>query len=88
MGYLGLSTQRWRAARRTKEDIFRSPRTRRSIASGLSGAAGVAAGAEPSGTHMRCQFRLVHPSDGMNGGGLGQCQLPDGTTIDANFPKG
>ncbi len=44
--------------------------------------------AEPSGTHMRCQFHLVHPSDGMNGGGLGQCQLPDGTTIDANFPKG
>jgi hypothetical protein len=44
--------------------------------------------AEPSGTHMRCQFQLVHPSDGMNGGGLGQCQLPDGTTIDANFPKG
>jgi len=22
------------------------------------------------------------------GGGLGQCQLPDGTSIDANFPKG
>jgi hypothetical protein len=44
--------------------------------------------AEPSGTHMRCQFQLVHPSDGMNGGGLGQCQLPDGITIDANFPKG
>jgi hypothetical protein len=22
----------------------------------------------------------------MNGGGIGQCQLPDGTTIDANFP--
>jgi hypothetical protein len=44
--------------------------------------------ADPSGTHMRCQFQLVHPSDGMNGGGLGQCQLPDGTNIDANFPKG
>jgi hypothetical protein len=44
--------------------------------------------AEPSGTHMRCQFQLVYPSDGMNGGGLGQCQLPNGTTIDANFPKG
>jgi hypothetical protein len=40
----------------------------------------------PSGTHMRCQFQLAHPSDGMNGGGTGQCQLPDGTTIDANFP--
>src|SRR5258708_1796193 len=44
--------------------------------------------AEPSGTHRRCQFQLVHPSDGMNGGGFGQCQLPDGTTIDANFRKG
>jgi hypothetical protein len=44
--------------------------------------------AEPSGTHMRCQFQLVHPSDGMNGGGLGQCQMPDGASIDANFPRG
>ncbi|MDB6088804.1 MAG: hypothetical protein JWN85_1588 [Gammaproteobacteria bacterium] len=44
--------------------------------------------AETDGSHMRCQFRLVHPSDGMNGGGLGQCQMPDGTSIDANFPKG
>jgi hypothetical protein len=44
--------------------------------------------AEPSGAHMRCQFQLVHPSDGMNGGGLGQCQMPDGTSIDANFPRG
>jgi hypothetical protein len=43
--------------------------------------------AQPSGTHMRCQFRLAIPDEGMNGGGLGQCQLPDGTTIDANFPK-
>jgi hypothetical protein len=32
--------------------------------------------------------RRVHPSDGMNGGGLGQCQLPNGTSIDATFPKG
>jgi hypothetical protein len=44
--------------------------------------------AEPGGTHMRCQFHLVRPDDGMSGGGIGQCQLPDGTTIDANFPKG
>jgi hypothetical protein len=42
--------------------------------------------AAPNGTHIRCQFRLMHPADGMNGGGIGQCQLPDGTTIDANFP--
>jgi len=37
---------------------------------------------------MRCKFVLVHPDDGMNGGGSGQCQLPDGTSIDANFPHG
>jgi hypothetical protein len=42
--------------------------------------------AAPNGTHMRCQFRLVHPADGMNGGGIGQCQLPDRATIDANLP--
>jgi hypothetical protein len=40
----------------------------------------------PSGAHMRCQFRLVHPSNGMAGGGRGQCQMPDGKTIDATFP--
>jgi hypothetical protein len=42
--------------------------------------------ASPSATHMRCQFELVNPSDGMAGGGTGQCQLPDGETIDASFP--
>jgi hypothetical protein len=42
---------------------------------------------QPSGAHMRCQFRLADPDAGMSGGGIGQCQLPDGTTIDANFPK-
>jgi hypothetical protein len=39
-----------------------------------------------SGEHMRCKFQLVHPSDGMAGGGRGQCQMPDGKTIDATFP--
>ena len=43
--------------------------------------------ATPSATHMRCKFQLVHPSDGM-AGGSGQCQLPDGKTIDASFPIG
>jgi hypothetical protein len=38
-------------------------------------------------THMRCKFQLVHPNSGMAGGGSGQCQLPDGTTIDASFPS-
>jgi hypothetical protein len=42
--------------------------------------------ASPNTTHMRCKFTLARPSDGMAGGGSGQCQLPDGTTIDANFP--
>ncbi len=40
-----------------------------------------------SGAHIRCQFQLVHPSEGMAGGGRGQCQLPDGNSIDATFPK-
>ncbi|HEY2401665.1 MAG TPA: hypothetical protein VGI23_15045, partial [Steroidobacteraceae bacterium] len=39
------------------------------------------------GQHMRCSFQLVHPSDGMAGGGRGQCQLPQGNTIDTTFPK-
>jgi hypothetical protein len=38
------------------------------------------------GEHMRCMFQLVHPTDGMAGGGTGQCQMPDGKTIDTNFP--
>jgi hypothetical protein len=40
----------------------------------------------PSGEHMRCQFQLARPSAGMAGGGRGQCQMPDGKTIDATFP--
>jgi hypothetical protein len=43
--------------------------------------------ATPDGQHMRCKFQLVHPQDGMAGGGTGQCQLPQGNTIDATFPK-
>jgi hypothetical protein len=41
----------------------------------------------PGGEHMRCNFQLAHPSDGMTGGGRGQCQMPDGKTIDATFPS-
>jgi hypothetical protein len=41
----------------------------------------------PSGEHIRCKFQLAHPSDGMAGGGSGQCQMPDGKTIDATFPS-
>jgi hypothetical protein len=40
----------------------------------------------PGGAHMRCKFQLAHPSEGMAGGGRGQCQMPDGKTIDATFP--
>ena len=42
--------------------------------------------AGPDGTHMRCDFQLMRPTSGMAGGGVGRCQLPDGTTIDADFP--
>ncbi len=40
----------------------------------------------PNGEHMRCRFQLVHPSNGMSGGGSGECQVPGGKTIDADFP--
>ena len=40
----------------------------------------------PNGTHMRCRFQLIRPAAGMAGGGQGQCQLPNGETIDASFP--
>jgi putative hemolysin len=36
---------------------------------------------------MRCRFTLRDPDAGMSGGGLGQCQLPDGSIIDAQFPR-
>ena len=39
-----------------------------------------------NGEHMRCRFRLVHPSSGMAGGGAGTCQLSDGKTVEATFP--
>jgi len=41
----------------------------------------------PDSTHLRCRFQLVHPSAGMAGGGRGECELPDGQHIDAEFPK-
>jgi hypothetical protein len=41
----------------------------------------------PSGAHMRCNFQLADPTSGMSGGGTGRCQMPDGKTIDATFPK-
>jgi len=38
------------------------------------------------GQHMRCHFHLNHPSEGMGGGGQGQCQLKGGRSVDAVFP--
>ncbi|HEY7640834.1 MAG TPA: hypothetical protein VH814_14000 [Steroidobacteraceae bacterium] len=41
---------------------------------------------DPNGDHMRCNFHLMQPSDGMAGGGAGKCQLSDGHSIEATFP--
>ena len=41
--------------------------------------------ADNDGQHMRCHFTLMHPQQGMAGGGAGQCQLPTGLTIDTTF---
>jgi hypothetical protein len=46
----------------------------------------VLANLQGPGGFMRCDFRLMRPSSGMAGGGVGQCQLPAGTIIQAQFP--
>jgi hypothetical protein len=46
----------------------------------------VATLSSPDGRRMRCQFQLNRSGAGMKGGGAGQCQLPSGQTIDAEFP--
>lgn len=43
--------------------------------------------ADANGEHARCHFQLIHPREGMVGGGEGECQLPNGQTIDATFPR-
>src|SRR5580698_11258399 len=35
------------------------------------------------GSQMRCRFDLMRPVDGMAGGARGECQLPDGLSVDA-----
>lgn len=45
----------------------------------------VLANLQGAGGFMRCDFRLMSPSSGMAGGGMGQCQLPTGTIINAQF---
>jgi hypothetical protein len=47
----------------------------------------VLANLQGPGGFMRCDFRLMSPSSGMAGGGVGQCQLPSGTVINAQFPR-
>jgi hypothetical protein len=37
---------------------------------------------------MRCRFYLNSPIDGMTGGGQGKCQLKNGRSVDAVFPRG
>ena len=39
-----------------------------------------------NGIQMRCRFELMRPVDGMAGGAHGECQLPDGPSVDAQFP--
>ena len=46
----------------------------------------VLANLQGPGGFMRCDFRLMRPSSGMAGGGVGQCQLPAGAMIQAQFP--
>jgi hypothetical protein len=41
----------------------------------------------PDGQYLRCRFQLNDPPSGMSGGGQGQCNLGDGRTIDALFPR-
>ena len=48
----------------------------------------VLANLQGPGGFMRCNFTLETPRSGMAGGGLGQCQLPTGTIIRAQFPRG
>ncbi|HYR34906.1 MAG TPA: hypothetical protein VEQ87_11485 [Burkholderiales bacterium] len=39
------------------------------------------------GQRMRCRFHLNVPSEGMAGGGQGKCDLPNGGSVDAVFPR-
>jgi hypothetical protein len=39
------------------------------------------------GQRMRCRFHLNVPSLGMAGGGQGKCELKNGGSVDAVFPR-
>jgi hypothetical protein len=41
---------------------------------------------QSNGEQMRFRLKLTRPVDGMAGGARGECQLPDGTSVDAQFP--
>lgn len=47
----------------------------------------VLANLQGPGGFMRCNFTLASPRSGIAGGGLGQCQLPTGIIIQAQFPR-
>ena len=47
----------------------------------------VLANLQGPGGFMRCNFALVSPRSGIAGGGVGQCQLPTGAIIHAQFPR-
>lgn len=36
----------------------------------------------PEGSRMRCRFTLAEPEDGLAGGGVGDCELQDGSRIE------
>jgi hypothetical protein len=46
----------------------------------------VLANLQGPGGFMRCNFALMRPRSGIAGGGVGQCQLPTGAIIHAQFP--
>jgi hypothetical protein len=41
---------------------------------------------QSDGAQMRCRFTLMRPADGMAGGARGDCRLPDGLSVVAQFP--
>jgi len=38
------------------------------------------------GAQMRCRFELTRPVNGIAGGARGECQVPDGLSVDVQFP--
>lgn len=38
-----------------------------------------------NGGQMRCRLHMLHPQQGMSGGGTGECQIQGGASFTANF---